>query len=79
MSEEIALDAVGQRYQLNGEVGRGSVVYQAIDPRIGRKVAIKLLHLTSDSRRCPRRFLQEAKAIALLENPNILYLRLRLT
>jgi serine/threonine protein kinase len=75
MSEEIALDAVGQRYQLNGEVGRGgmSVVYAALDPRIGRQVAIKLLHphlaVREDAR---KRFLQEAKAIARLENPNIL-------
>ena len=75
MSEEIALDAVGQRYQLNGEVGRGgmSVVYAANDPRIGRKVAIKLLHPHLATREdARRRFLQEAKAIALLENPNIL-------
>ena len=75
MSEEIALDAVGQRYQLNGEVGRGgmSVVYSAVDPRIGRQVAIKLLHphlaVREDAR---KRFLQEAKAIARRENPNIL-------
>lgn len=75
MSEEIALDAVGQRYQLSGEVGRGgmSVVYAALDPRIGRQVAIKLLHphlaVREDAR---KRFLQEAKAIARLENPNIL-------
>ena len=75
MSEEIALDAVGQRYRLKGELGRGgmSVVYEGLDPRIGRQVAIKLLHphlaVREDAR---RRFLQEAKAIARLENPNIL-------
>ena len=75
MSEEVALDAVGRRYQLAREVGRGgmSVVYEAMDPRIDRRVAIKLLHphlaTRADAR---RRFLQEATAIARLENPYIL-------
>jgi serine/threonine-protein kinase len=75
MSEEIALDAVGQRYRLKGELGRGgmSVVYEGLDPRIGRQVAIKLLHPHLAAREdARRRFLQEAKAIARLENPNIL-------
>jgi serine/threonine-protein kinase len=46
MSEEIALDAVGQRYRLKGELGRGgmSVVYEGLDPCIGRQVVIRLLH-----------------------------------
>lgn len=75
MSEEIALDAVGRRYQISREVGRGgmSVVYEAADPRIGRRVAIKLLHPHLATREdARRRFLQEATAIALLENRHIL-------
>ena len=71
MSEEIALDAVGRRYPIQREIGRGgmSVVYEALDPRIGRRVAVKLLHphlaCRADAR---KRFLQEATAIARLED-----------
>lgn len=75
MSEEITLDAVGRRYPIQKEVGRGgmSVVYEATDPRIGRRVAVKLLHPHLASRAdARRRFLQEATAIARLENPHIL-------
>ena len=75
MSEEIALDAVGRRYPIQREIGRGgmSVVYEALDPRIGRKVAVKLLHPHLASRDDARkRFLQEATAIARLEDPHIL-------
>jgi len=41
------------RYEVKGELGRGgmAIVYRAIDPQIGREVAIKVL---------PREFMQEA-------------------
>ena len=62
------------RYQIVKEVGRGSmgVVYQALDPRIERLVALKVLRqdrLTSDE--IVRRFLKEAKAIGRLTHPHI--------
>jgi serine/threonine-protein kinase len=75
MSEEIALDAVGRRYPIQREIGRGgmSVVYEALDPRIGRRVAVKLLHPHLASRADARKsFLQEATAIARLEDPHII-------
>ena len=48
------------------------VVYQATDPRLKRKVAIKLLlpALTRDET-AKQRFLQEAQAASALDHPNI--------
>jgi serine/threonine protein kinase len=62
------------RYQIENEVGRGSmgVVYRAHDPQIDRTVALKVLRqdkVTSDA--FVRRFLKEAKAIGRLSHPNI--------
>jgi len=62
------------RYQIVREVGRGSmgVVYQALDPRIDRLVALKVLRqdrMASDE--IVRRFLKEAKAIGRLTHPHI--------
>lgn len=69
------LTIVSERYPIIGELGRGgmSVVYEALDPRINRSVAIKILHphLAQRADTC-QRFLQEAMAIARLENSNIL-------
>lgn len=68
-------DLLHSRYQMKRELGQGgmSVVYLAIDERLKREVAVKVLHphlaTREDSR---RRFLQEATAIARLEHPHIL-------
>jgi len=68
-------DLIHSRYQMIRELGQGgmSVVYLAIDERLKREVAVKVLHphlaTRVDSR---RRFLQEATAIARLEHPHIL-------
>ncbi len=65
-------------YQLLREAGRGgmSVVYEAIDTRIDRRVALKLLLLqmpltveAQDARLA--RFKRESRAIARLSHPNI--------
>ena len=57
--------------ELLGEGGMG-VVYRAVDPRLGRHVAIKLLrgHALADPDR-KRRFIQEARAASALNHPNI--------
>ncbi len=64
------------RYQILGEIGRGGcgTVYSAMDPRIGRKVAIK----TIDAKASPtmannlhERFRREARAAGTLSHPNI--------
>ena len=62
-------------YQILSFLGAGGMgeVYAARDTRLGRKVAIKLLPaaLTRDADRL-RRFEQEARAIGMLNHPNIL-------
>ncbi len=63
------------RFLIEREVGRGGlgVVFLAVDPRLGRKVAIKVPHfsaLFSDGLR--RRFLREAEAAARLSHPHLI-------
>ncbi len=62
-------------YQLQELLGRGGMgeVYLALDTRLRRKVAIKLLpaRFTTDADRV-RRFAQEARAASALNHPNIL-------
>jgi serine/threonine protein kinase len=62
------------RYQVEKELGRGSMgmVYQAYDPQIDRRVALKVLRpdlVTSEG--FVQRFLKEARAIGRLSHPNI--------
>ena len=61
-------------YRLESQLGAGGmgVVYQATDTRLGRQVAIKLLHqahLKDPERRA--RFEREARLLASLNHPNI--------
>jgi serine/threonine protein kinase/Tol biopolymer transport system component len=62
-------------YEIESLVGAGGMgeVYRASDPRLGRRVAVKVLPSTSatDPERV-RRFEQEAHAAAALNHPNIL-------
>jgi eukaryotic-like serine/threonine-protein kinase len=64
------------RYEIVREVGRGAmgVVYEAVDPTIGRKVALKAIRFdgvgtTADE--AARRFKNEARAAGGLNHPNI--------
>ena len=61
-------------YLLQAELGRGGmgVVYSARDPRLDRRVAIKVLppELTRDEV-AKQRFLQEARAASALDHANI--------
>src|SRR5438128_6200264 len=61
-------------YQILEEISRGGmgVVYRAVDTRLGREVAHKVLpaDLVADSER-RQRFVQEARAASALEHPNI--------
>ncbi len=62
-------------YQLIGQIGRGGMgeVYLALDARLERQVALKLLpsHFTEDADRV-RRFRQEARVVSSLNHPNII-------
>ncbi|MGV3524662.1 MAG: serine/threonine protein kinase [Candidatus Sericytochromatia bacterium] len=68
------------QYDILGELGRGGmgVVYDAIDPRLDRHVAIKVIELPNDPNmnnatrlELIERFKREAKASARLNHPNI--------
>ncbi|HET7458965.1 MAG TPA: serine/threonine-protein kinase [Gemmatimonadaceae bacterium] len=66
--------AIGDLYDLQGELGRGgsAVVYRAIDVRLRRPVAIKVLPPDFAFRGDVRsRFLREAETAARLSHPNI--------
>ncbi len=64
----------GNRYRIQDRIGEGGMayVYVAVDEKLGRKVAIKVLHehmqRNQDIR---RRFQLEAQAVSALEHPNI--------
>src|SRR5262245_15947110 len=62
-------------YQLIRQIGRGGMgeVYLALDARLERQVALKLLppRFTEDFERV-RRFRQEARAVSALNHPNII-------
>ena len=64
---------IGQ-YQVGERIAGGGmgVVYQALDPRLGRTVALKFLQprLSQDDS-AAERFRLEARAVAALEHPNI--------
>ena len=62
-------------YEILGSLGAGGMgqVFRARDPRLGRDVAIKVLHggVANDPDR-RRRFETEARAVAALNHPNVL-------
>ncbi len=66
------------RYRVMAELGRGAmgVVYRALDPAIGRTVAIKTIRLAdfadaAELARLRERLLREARAAGVLSHPNI--------
>jgi len=60
-------------YRIEAKLGAGGmgVVYKAVDSRLGRTVAIKVLSTTTLGAERERRFTQEAKAVSSLNHPNI--------
>jgi len=70
------VDSVG-RYQILEELGRGAhgVVYKALDPAIGRTIAIKAIPIsetsTADFERTREGILREARLAGTLSHPNI--------
>ncbi|HEV3196492.1 MAG TPA: serine/threonine-protein kinase [Bryobacteraceae bacterium] len=71
------MDRIG-RYKIVRELGRGAmgVVYHAIDPNIGRPVAIKTIQLGGDrtpeeQERLRERLFREARSAGILSHPGI--------
>jgi serine/threonine protein kinase len=71
-------DAIGREigsYRVTGILGKGGmgVVYQAIHPGIGKKVAVKLLHARySNQPETVMRFFREAKAVNEIHHENVI-------
>ncbi len=62
------------KYDLLDELGHGGMatVYRALDRRLGREVAVKVIHRhLRESGEVARRFTSEARAVAKLKHPNI--------
>src|ERR1700724_3328899 len=71
------MDQIG-RYRIVKELGRGAmgVVYQAVDPTIGRTLAIKTIRLRevddpAQRDRLKERLFREARSAGVLSHPNI--------
>jgi serine/threonine-protein kinase len=71
------MDRIG-RYKIVRELGRGAmgVVYHAIDPNIGRPVAIKTIHFGGNRKpeeieRMRERLFREARSAGMLSHPGI--------
>src|SRR5947209_11596871 len=71
------MDRIG-RYQIVKELGRGAmgVVYQAVDPTIGRHVAIKTIRLgelddPDERAKLRERLFREARSAGILSHPGI--------
>jgi predicted Ser/Thr protein kinase len=68
-------DRIG-RYEVSEELGKGAmgVVYKAVDPNIGRPVALKTMRLDisgAESADMLKRFQNEARSAGVLNHPNI--------
>lgn len=71
---DLSGELIDGRYQLTRQVANGGMasVYEALDTRLDRKVAVKIMHphLAQDEA-FVNRFIREAKAAAALSHPNI--------
>ncbi len=62
------------RYKIKREIGTGgmAIVYEAIDQKTGQSVALKMLKESiSDNTQALRRFINESKAVAMMDHANI--------
>jgi len=67
-------DVVGGAYRILGELGRGAmgVVLAAFDLNLHRRVAIKFVNTAAFGDQWRQRFVQEARAMALVNHPHVL-------
>ena len=69
------MQLIGNRYRIKGLIGEGGMasVYSAIDEKLDRRVAVKILHShLSKNQDIRQRFHLEAKSIADIDHPNII-------
>ncbi|WP_030921326.1 serine/threonine-protein kinase [Streptosporangium amethystogenes] len=62
-------------YQIEDIIGKGgmAVVYLAVDPRLNRRVALKILNpLLGEDERFRQRFVLESRTVASIDHPNII-------
>ncbi len=66
-------ERIADTYEITGTLGGGGmgVVLSALDERLGRKVAIKLIHAELRSPDFLARFISEAQAMAKVSHPNV--------
>ncbi|HLN00571.1 MAG TPA: serine/threonine-protein kinase [Bryobacteraceae bacterium] len=66
-------DFVGTRYEVIAEIGRGGMgtVYAALDGKLGRRVALKVLNILDSGGQAAARMAEEARILARLEHPGI--------
>src|SRR6476660_2645443 len=67
------MDTIG-KYQLIRVIGEGGMgrVYEAMDPVIGRRVAVKTISLDVADAETRTRFFREAQAAGQLSHPNLI-------
>jgi serine/threonine-protein kinase len=68
------VEILGDRYELQEPIGRGGMatIYRAVDLRMGRVVAVKILReVYSNDPKFVTRFQREARSASLLQHPNI--------
>lgn len=67
-------ELIDGRYELLNQLASGGMatIYLALDTRLDRKVAVKIMHAhLADDEKFVNRFIREAKAAAALSHPNI--------
>jgi serine/threonine protein kinase len=62
------------RYRIESELGKGGMgrVFAALDTKLGRRVAVKIVTAAAQDPARLRRFEQEARSAGALEHPNVL-------
>jgi serine/threonine protein kinase len=68
----VAVGETFERYEIESLIGRGGMgeVYRAVDTRLRRKVALKVLRPDRDNPEAVARLFREARSAAVLTHPN---------
>jgi serine/threonine-protein kinase len=66
-------DVSGTKYAVIEEIGRGGMgtVYRAVDTRLGREVALKVINAAGDDAALAARLAVEARVLARLDHPGV--------